>query len=292
MQDTEISIQMPDGRTIAGSLYGDLSVKKAVLYFHGFPGSRKEAVACHKVAYDLGISVLAFDRPGVGGSTKAVDHSFAKFAEDLEIVLQYLEINSFSVLAISGGTPYGLAAASHFGLRVKRCAVVSGLGDISTKALCRDMNKANRALLSLARGLPKVGLSSIGVMAYMWRTFPLTAALWFSAVLPKVDMAVIRKPHVTRALSAGMSEALRPGVKGVLQEFQRLLKPWPQALFDLKSPLKIWHGKLDTYVPPAMASALAEKVVGSKLELVENGGHFMIFEMMESVLRWCVGEEL
>ncbi|MBC7778510.1 MAG: alpha/beta fold hydrolase, partial [Proteobacteria bacterium] len=61
------TVRLPDGRRLTYAQYGD-PAGVPVLYCHGFPGSRLEARQTDAVARRLGVRVIAFDRPGYGGS--------------------------------------------------------------------------------------------------------------------------------------------------------------------------------------------------------------------------------
>lgn len=283
------SVILPDGRKLGYSIFGKDDFKNVVIYFHGFPGSRLEADPSSRIAESLGMTVLAFDRPGIGSSDFLSYASFSQFAKDIEAALDMLSVRRAALLCVSGGTPYGLATALHLPDKISKAAVVSGIGDFARLPDLSGMNFGNRAFISAARRCHPLGVLFAKGMAKVWREVPLVTALWFGSVLPKEDLEIMKRPAIGLALARGMKEALKPGVRGVVGEFSRMMKPWDLELENIVTPLKIWHGEKDTYVPTKMSSLLHKKVKNSELQLVPDGGHFMVFDRMEEILRWCSG---
>lgn len=62
-------ITLRDGMRLTYTWFGRPLKTHVVVYVHGFPSSRLEGKLLHKDAVHLGLSVLAVDRPGAGGST-------------------------------------------------------------------------------------------------------------------------------------------------------------------------------------------------------------------------------
>lgn len=58
-----------------------------IIYHHGWPSCRLEALPLHDVAANLSWRVLAVDRPGVGGSTYHHQATFEQWAKDIEHLL-------------------------------------------------------------------------------------------------------------------------------------------------------------------------------------------------------------
>ena len=48
---------------------------RAVIYFHGTPGSRLDLCFGEQLAAERGVRIVSFDRPGYGGSTPAATRS-------------------------------------------------------------------------------------------------------------------------------------------------------------------------------------------------------------------------
>ena len=64
----DASMVVPDGRALAYSECGAPG-GVPIMYCHGGPGSRLDLVWFDRTFADLGVRVIAADRPGYGGST-------------------------------------------------------------------------------------------------------------------------------------------------------------------------------------------------------------------------------
>ena len=60
-------------------------------------------------AQQLGVRVVAPDRPGFGASTPKPGRSIIDWVNDLDELTDHLQLGSYRLLAISGGGPYALA---------------------------------------------------------------------------------------------------------------------------------------------------------------------------------------
>jgi pimeloyl-ACP methyl ester carboxylesterase len=91
------------------------------------PGSRLGWQYLDKIAADLNIRILTFDRPGYGHSTFVKNLSHSDIAYDLEELLDHFGIRKFSIIGTSGGGPTALVCANHFGKdRLKGTGVMCG----------------------------------------------------------------------------------------------------------------------------------------------------------------------
>lgn len=91
------------GRAIRYVVFGARDLKRVVFYSHGFPASRVEAGLAHTAARERGITVVALDRPGFGGSAWYGERSFQDWADDVVTVANHLGVERFGVLGVSGG---------------------------------------------------------------------------------------------------------------------------------------------------------------------------------------------
>ena len=272
------------GRAVRYAVFGAPTSERVVFYSHGFPASRVEAGIAHQVALDCGLSIVALDRPGFGGSEWYGNREFRDWADDVVAVANHLGIKRFGVLGVSGGTPTAVAAAALLKDRVTKLVVVSGMGPLSGRKVLRGMNFGNRLLLELGLMLPRIARCAIALIATAWKRFPVLVSVWFGALLPSVDREIVRRREIGVLFAKNIKEALSQGVKGVRTEFGLLLTDWSALLENVQVPTEIWHGDADTYVPFAMAESLHTRIKNSVLHKVSGGGHFMIVDTLPAVL--------
>ena len=75
-------------------------------------GHAASLARCHRPRAELGIKLLAPDRPGFGSSSPAGGRSIAAISGDLLALVDHLGFRRFGLVAQSGGTPYALAVAA------------------------------------------------------------------------------------------------------------------------------------------------------------------------------------
>lgn len=98
---TSDTLTLPDGRKLGYAQYGS-PTGKAVLYNHGFPGSRIEASQHHDLCLGLGLRLIAIDRPGYGWSSPHPGAKLLDWPDDIERLTEHLELDSYSVMVRFG----------------------------------------------------------------------------------------------------------------------------------------------------------------------------------------------
>jgi pimeloyl-ACP methyl ester carboxylesterase len=106
--------------------YTILGEGPTVLISHGV-SSNCFATEITKPLTDAGFSVLTPSRPGYGRTPTSVGRSVDDAAAAIMALLDTIEIQSCSVIAISGGGPTGLVLASHYPQRVNRLILLEAI---------------------------------------------------------------------------------------------------------------------------------------------------------------------
>jgi pimeloyl-ACP methyl ester carboxylesterase len=275
----------PTGRVVCYAIYGDPSLSRVIFYSHGFPASRLEASIAHVEALKNGVSIIALDRPGFGGSEKLPGRRFEDWADDVMLVANHHSLANFELLAVSGGTPSAIAAAVLLRERVSHLTIISGIGPVCNSSSLKGMNPVNRLLLTLGHYAPWLGGVAIGVLVSLWRVFPRLIALWFGLLLPRADFKVLLQREFRVIFMRNILEALSHGSAGPVAEFKLLASDWSYLLEKVSVPTTIWHGDSDTYVPLTMGRRVHSGIKGSELKVVPNAGHFMVVGMLDRVFR-------
>src|SRR5258708_23562676 len=100
-----------DGLVIAVEAAGEQGATP-LLFCHGLADSRLSARLFTHAARELGLRVVAPDRPGVGGTDPRRLRRLADWAEDAALVLDGLRADSAALLRISAGGPFAAACAA------------------------------------------------------------------------------------------------------------------------------------------------------------------------------------
>src|SRR5690349_18108964 len=108
---TQRTVTTPDGRTLAIEETGD-PAGRPVLVHNGTPNSRHIFAPVAADAAARGLRLIAYDRPGYGGSTPKPGRAVADCAADVRAICAGLGISRLAMWGISGGGPHVLACAA------------------------------------------------------------------------------------------------------------------------------------------------------------------------------------
>jgi pimeloyl-ACP methyl ester carboxylesterase len=266
-------LRRDDGRVVAVEVIGGNDAAP-VLLCHGLADSRLAAHWFGPAARELGLRVIAPDRPGTGGTDPRRLSVLADWAEDATMVLDALQVASAALLGISGGGPFAAACAARIPGRVRRLILVSPLGPAGWPTC--GMAPGERLSLSLARQAPAFCGWSLGRLAALARRRPPLFLRLAATALPDVDVRALRHPGMRQSFLTSYLEAFRPGSWGVAQDLRLLTRPWGFGLGSITAPTLIRHGDADTTVPVQHARLYAEAIPGAQLQIDAGHGHFSI----------------
>src|SRR5258708_8268860 len=106
-----MEVRRGDGSVIAVEVAGGRDAAP-VLLCHGLADSRLSACWFAQAAAELGLRVIAPDRPGTGGTDPRRLSRLADWAEDAALVLDALRADAAALLGVSAGGPLPAARAA------------------------------------------------------------------------------------------------------------------------------------------------------------------------------------
>ncbi|MEV0202628.1 alpha/beta hydrolase [Nonomuraea sp. NPDC050691] len=268
----------PDGRTLAVEEWG-VPDGTPVFYLHGTPVGRLARHPDDSLFTGLGIRLITFDRPGLGGSTARPGRCVADGADDVAAVADALGLGRFAVYGVSGGGPHALAFAARHPDRALRVASLAALAP-------RDADG-----LDWTAGMMDGNVRSAEV-ALLDRD-AMTAHLGANASapprLPDTEAAVLSRPEISAMLGAAYAEAVRPGIGGWVDDAIALFgRPWGFDPGAITVPVRLWHGALDPVVPVAHARWLASRIPTATLTVQPDAGHAGHFDATPATLAWLL----
>jgi pimeloyl-ACP methyl ester carboxylesterase len=290
MEETSLPIPTPGGRLLTAAAYGPHD-GSPVLSLHGTPGSRLQSPPDVSLLERTGIRMITYDRPGYGASTRQPGRHVKDAAADVETVADAFAVQHFAVLGFSGGGPHALAVAALLPERVTRCAAMASVAPMDATGLDFfagmsagnleefDAALAGRDALAIALD-PVAGAVAEDVYAFI-------RAL--GADLPHVDAAVLDRPDVTQLFADSVSEGLRPGAGGWVDDDLAFAAGWGFDVGQIRVPVGVWHGTEDTLVPVAHAGWLAQAIPGAEGHIVVGVGHYGMLDQLGEVLIWLAG---
>lgn len=250
---------------------------RALLYFHGWPGSRLEADLMKDLAFTHGWMLIAPDRPGYGGSFSPRPLSLNDWALLVERLIAYLGLERFSLIGLSGGGPHACVVMAKLSNQLDRACLVVPMGPLHCKDGFMKLHPFQRILARLTPSqswLVRGVLHSIRPLPYYGPS--LFLRLMAQGLLPEADRKVLDVPELRPLLCANMREGLSRGIEGMWQDGLRFVEDWNDLLASISCPVKIWHGYEDTIVPIEFGQHLATSIPSAEACWLEGEGHFSI----------------
>jgi pimeloyl-ACP methyl ester carboxylesterase len=218
-----------------------------VLFCHGVADSRLSARVFAQAARELGLRVVAPDRPGPGGTDPRRLRRLADWVEDAGLVPDALSAGSAALVGISAGGPFAAACAARMAGPVRSLTLDCPLGPPGWPT--RGMAPGERLSLAIARHAPAFGGWFLGGLAAL-RAAPRGCSCgWPPASCPASTAARSPSPACDSFL-AHYLEAFRRGSWGVAQDLRLLTQPWGFELGAIGVPTVACHRDADTTVPP------------------------------------------
>jgi pimeloyl-ACP methyl ester carboxylesterase len=276
-----MEVSRGDGTVIRVEVAGEPRAAP-VLFCHGLADSRLSAHLFGQAACELGLRVVAPDRPGTGGTDLRRLRRLVDWVEDAASVLDAMEVESAALLGISAGGPFAAACAAAIPGRVSSLILVSPLGPPGWPV--REMAPGERLSLHVARHAPAFGGWFLGRLATLARRSPRLFLRQATSELPGIDRRALEQPGLRDPFLANYLEAFRRGSQGVAQDLRVLTRPWGFELGSIQVPAWIHHGDADTTVPPRHARLFAEAIPGAQLQLHPGHGHFSILGAARQML--------
>lgn len=150
---TERTLKLVDGRVLAWREFGEQK-GWPVIAVHGSPDSSAVWALLDNAAHRAGARIIAPDRPGFGSSTPKPDRSILNWVDDLDELIEHLEVASFRLVAISGGSPYALAVAATHPNQVTHLGLLSVISPLDAPGVTNGANPQIRFTFFAARRAP------------------------------------------------------------------------------------------------------------------------------------------
>ena len=275
-------LRLRDGRRLGFAQSGDLA-GAPVLFFHGF-GTTRVICPSEDPARELGIRLIAVDRPGIGLSDPQPGRNLLDWPSDIAELADELDLDDFAIVAWSGGGPYGLACGHALADRVRAIAAVSPAAPLAGSADPGYLRLRDRQAVRAAGRAPWV----IRLAMWHWgRGQRHDAEAFFEksvADMSAADQEVLTEPGLRSRMIANSAELYRQGGRGMYDEALILARPWGFDPADLRPPVHIWQGGRDETVPVAMATHLAQVIPGAQMRMFPDEGHHLLYRYWPEIL--------
>ncbi|KAJ5808229.1 hypothetical protein N7474_009498 [Penicillium riverlandense] len=284
------TIHLPDERQLGYAEYG-CATGLPLMWFHGYPSSRLEGQGIDKIAQQLGIRVIAPDRPGFGLSTVQAHRHILDWPADVQALAGHLGLAHFAVLGGSGGAPYALACAH--GLPAD---MLSGVGIMAGagpwQAGAHHMPLLYRVTAQAAHYWPAALRWLLDLSVWMLRKVLATRTVtrWLDNSIQK---SISKKEQENgRSVEERRQRTLRMMFEGFAQgsdasvdEAKLLTQDWGIPFEDVTyDPILMWHGAKDYNAPVAMVRYMAERLPHCVLKVYADHTHFTLHAHLDEIL--------
>lgn len=285
------TIKLSDGRTLAYLDIGDPE-GRPLFYFHGGPGSRLEGLLFDELNQQLGIRMIAPDRPGFGLSDFQKDRTYLDWPDDVRELADHLGIDRFAVLGWSSGGPHAAAVAHGIPQRLAVVAIAAGEGPYTSDDFPQSV--LTSATFSGSR-VNKLFIWSANNGSWLMRTFFTLARILifsdpagFGGGSLGSDMSAKDKQLFARhEFTAGLVEALRQGAEGWTHEYTIERLDWPFKLENIHAPtVLVFHGEEDRGVHPGIAEYVSMRIPSCSEPTIYAGeGHSVAYYRYEEIIQ-------
>lgn len=262
-----------------------------VVFHHGTPSGRLQAVLGAESAHRQGVRLVSFNRPGYGRSTDTPP-SLASVGPDTLRVAEALGIDDFAVLGVSGGGPYAIATGLADPARVRAVGVAGGIGP------WRLIDPPD----SSDPDGPMLALADAGDVEGALAGFRAQGSVAFRRMLRDGDDAMVAEffaddpERDTDWLDQDARSHWAADLRDALQSYDGYARDnvawgghWDIDPAHLRVPTWLWYGESDRMVPPSHGRWLAQRIPDARLVIRPSRGHggtiFAHWDDMLAVLR-------
>lgn len=251
------SITLPDGRAADVLLGGDPAGDPLVMH-HGTPGDSTIFTDWHASCEKRGIRLICASRPGYATSTRKAGRSVAQVASDISAILDTLGHRQFMTVGWSGGGPHALACAA---MLPDRCVAAATLASIA------PFDAAN---LDFFDGMDDSGSAEFRIA----QNGEATLSKWVHGQAGRAIGDLIAGIDSAETVAAVFHRALEHGLTGWIDDDLAFTAQWGFDPGNIKAPVTVWQGELDSSVPPAHGHWLVNHIRGAVGRMLPEHGHF------------------
>ncbi|MEU1486104.1 alpha/beta hydrolase [Streptomyces sp. NPDC005752] len=284
-------VRVADGRHLMVERQGDPR-GRPVFLLHGMPGSRLGPAPRGMVLYQRKTQLIAYDRPGYGGSDRLPGRRVKDVAEDVRAIADSLGLERFAVVGRSGGAPHALACAALMPDRVTRAAALVSLAPRDAVGLdwFEGMAESNVLAYSTAAADPDGLAQSFISRSAEIRQNPVRLLDDLRRELTDSDRTVVNDAGIRTMLLANFREGLRTSAYGWIDDVMAFCTPWGFDPADITCPVMLWHGVKDVFSPVGHSRWLAGQIPGATAVLEPAAAHFDALSVLPDVLNWLLDD--
>ncbi|PON42450.1 Alpha/beta hydrolase fold [Parasponia andersonii] len=305
-------IELSDGRHLAYIEHGVQkdSAKHKIVFVHGFDSCRHDTFAKYvspEIVEDLGLYIVAFDRPGYGESDPNPKLTVKSMALDIEELADQLGLGSkFYVVGFSLGGQLLWSVLKYSPHRIAGVALIAPVVNYWWTGFPENLSKEayNQQLWNDQWALRVAHYTPW--LTYWWNTqkwFPYLSAIAHSpAILSSQDKELVMLPK-RQARQTYMAQVRQQGeFESIHRDIIVAFGKWEFSPLELENPfpnnegsVHVWHGDDDLLVPVSLQRYIAQQLPWIHYHELPGAGH--LFPEAEGkcdtiIKKLLVGEEV
>jgi pimeloyl-ACP methyl ester carboxylesterase len=240
----------------------------------------------------LGIRMIALDRPGYGLSDLQEDRTYLDWPDDVSELADHLGIERFAVLGWSSGGPHAAAVAHEIPQRLTVAAIVAGEGPYASDDFPQSVLTGDTFAGS---GVNKLFIWSANNGPWLMRTlFTMQRIMLFRDPAGFVedaggffDLAKDKQFFTRDEYSAEQVEAFRQDAEGITRDLTIERLDWPFELEDIHAPtVLVFHGEEDTLLHPRIGEYVCMRIPSCDEPTIYPGeGHTVLYYRYEEIIQ-------
>jgi pimeloyl-ACP methyl ester carboxylesterase len=265
-------LTLPDGRKLAYAEFG-VPDGHPVLYCHSTPGSRLDPLLLGVDTFSqFGLRVIVPDRPGMGESDFQANRGFSDWTKDVLALTEYLGLNQFSVLAVSGGSGYAAVCAAKIPEKLSKVVIVSGSWRIDSETM-KSIGFPLNVMWQITTYAPILLPIAFKMMSQSPKAGIEQDAAPPNNIMPAADNAVMAQPENLAHFQRSLREALKQGRKGPTWDMRLYVREWDFDPAEIQIPLTLFHGAQDRNFPMEFVQRVAKSLPLAQLKVYPEDGH-------------------
>jgi len=261
------------GRALAYTDSGDPE-GYPLIFGHGMPGSRLQGEFFHNQALRHHFRILTPDRPGIGSSDYQPGRRLLDYPNDIKQLADALSLERFSDFGWSSGSSRTLACCYSLSDRVDLGVCLSGYTNFSEYGGHQSLLEKTRwPGPRLARYSPGLVKLVARIVAWISRRHPGLYMREASKLVNPSDRDLLRLLLSGDTFRRDQMLCLESGGKAIATDLLTELENWGFSLKQVHTPILVFQGEEDAFVPVDYALHLAEHLPRAELTLMPGTGH-------------------
>lgn len=259
-----------NGLNVSFARYGSVWKETAVLFFHGFTGSKKYIPDLEELTDTC---IISFDRPGVGESDVQDYYTMEDFFTCINEVLDYHGVKKLRLIGHSAGGYYAQVYAQNNSDRVEALSLVSSMIPYNcpeTKSIIDSEIKRNNFLTLRMKAMSKYFFAKAA--RSITENFDSQFEAMLNTLSGKEREYIIDNYELVKEaiINASKNDGL-----GIYYDAYALCQKRDKVSIDSSIPVFVWNGTKDDTTSVLYAEFLAKKYGAKETHIIVDAGHMM-----------------